>query len=48
MIRALHKRMTYEDRFDRKWRCNVYRFLPGMKRYNRRKFRRKMKSEAIA
>ena len=45
MIRALHKRLTYEDRFDRKWRCNVYRFLPGMKRYNRRQFRRKMKKE---
>lgn len=45
MKRALHKRMTYEDRFDRRYRCNVHRFLPSVKRYNRRQFRRKMKKE---
>jgi hypothetical protein len=38
------RKMTYEDRFDRKYRCNARRFLPHMKRSNRREFRRKLKN----
>ena len=39
------RKMTYEDRFDRKYRCNAHRFLPDMKRSNRREFRRKIKKD---
>ena len=39
------RKMTYEDRFDRKYRCNARRFLPYMKRSNRREFRRKIKKD---
>lgn len=44
-MRAIHKRLTREDRFARKYYCNSYRFLPKMKRMNRKKFRRKIKEE---
>ena len=39
------RKMTFEDRFDRKYRCNAHRFLPDMKRSNRREFRRKIKKD---
>ena len=45
MMRAMHKRMTWEDKFDRKYRCNVYRFLPYMKKSNNKKFRRIIKED---
>jgi len=45
MIRAAHKRLTYEDKFDRKYTCNVYRWLHYVKRANRRKMRRILKQE---
>lgn len=46
-MRAIHKRLTREDRFARKYYCNSYRFLPKMKRMNRKKFRRKIKEEIL-
>ena len=46
VMRAIHKRLTTEDKFARKYYCNSYRFLPKMKRINRKKFRRKIKGES--
>ncbi len=45
MQRGLHKKLTYEDKFDRKYRCNPQRFVGKMKRENRQAFRRKLKRE---
>ena len=42
-MRGLYKKLTHEDKFARKYYCNSYRFLPDMKRRNRRKLRRLMK-----
>lgn len=42
---ALTRRTTFEDRFDRNWRCNPSRFVPKMKRGNRKALRRKLKQE---
>ena len=42
-MRGIYKKLTYEDKFARKYYCNSYRFLPDMKRRNRRKLRRLMK-----
>lgn len=47
-MRAIHKRLTREDRFARKYYCNSYRFLPKMKRMNRKKFRRKIKEVIVS
>lgn len=47
-MRAIHKRLTREDRFARKYYCNSYRFLPKMKRMNRKKFRRKIKEIIVS
>ena len=35
-MRAFHKRLTYEDRFDRKYCCYWKRGAKHIKRYNRR------------
>ncbi len=37
------KKFTFENRFDRKYRCNSYRFRPKIKRFNRKQFRRQVK-----
>ena len=42
-MRSLYKRLTFEDKFARRWYCNAYRFMRAMKTYNRRKMRRIMK-----
>ena len=39
-MKGIYKKLTYEDKFARKYYCNSYRFLPYMKRQNRRKLRR--------
>ncbi len=39
-MRGIYKKLTFEDKFARKFYCNSYRFLPDMKRQNRRKLRR--------
>lgn len=43
--RNLHKKMTSEDKFARKYYCNSYRFVSDMKRRNRKLMRRKLKKE---
>lgn len=43
-IRAYHKRLSYEDSFDRKYCCYWKRGARSIKRYNRRLVRRKLKS----
>lgn len=43
-MRAFHKRLTYEDRFDRKYCCYWKRGAKHIKRYNRRLVRRLIKS----
>lgn len=45
MQRNVHKKMTSEDRFARKYYCNSYRFVHDMKRRNRRALRRQLKRE---
>jgi hypothetical protein len=44
-MRSFHKRMTYEDKFDRKFCCYWKRGAKKIKRYNRKLLRRKLKSE---
>lgn len=39
-MRAYHKRLTYEDKFDRRYACYWKRGAKSVKRYNRRKLRR--------
>lgn len=39
-MKSLYKRMTFEDKFARKYYCNSYRFIRKMKKYNNKKFRR--------
>ena len=46
-MRAIHKRLTFEDKFARKYYCNPYRFTSKMKRFNRRKLRRLMKRNDV-
>jgi len=43
MIRAIHKRLTFEDKFARKYYCNSHRFLPSMKKTNNKKARKILK-----
>lgn len=45
MERNSHKKKTFEDKFDRTYRCNSYRFVKKMKRANNKKFRRLTKEE---
>ena len=42
-MRGIYKKLTFEDKFARKYYCNSYRFLPSMKRRNRKKLRRLLK-----
>ena len=44
-MRAVHRRLTFEDRFARKYYYNSKRFVSDMKRRNRRKLRRILKRE---
>jgi hypothetical protein len=44
-MRAVHKRLTFEDKFARKYYCNSWRFTYDMKRRNRKKLRRLLKQE---
>lgn len=44
-MRNNHKKQTFEDKFDRKYRCNSYRFIGKMKKENNKKFRRISKKE---
>ena len=39
------KKMTFEDRFARKYYCNSYRFVPYMKHKNRKQFRRMVQQD---
>ena len=45
MKRGIHRKLTHEDRFARKYYCNAYRFLHDMKRKNRKQLRRILKRE---
>lgn len=42
-MKGWFKKATFEDKFARKCYCNSYRFVPKMKRDNRKKLRRMMK-----
>ncbi len=44
-MRAVHKRLTFEDKFARKYYCNSYRFVGSMKKRNRKQLRRILKKE---
>lgn len=44
-MRNNYKKQTFEDKFDRKYRCNSYRFIGKMKKENNKKFRRISKKE---
>ena len=37
--------MTSEDKFARKFYCNSHRFVPDMKKRNRKRMRRELKKE---
>ena len=43
-MRIPTKKMTYEDKFDRTWRCNPERFMKKVKKANRKKMRRELKN----
>lgn len=47
MNRGLHRKLTREDRFARRFYCNAQRFLRDMKRRNRRLLRRKLRKEEL-
>ena len=38
-------RKFYEDKFARKFSCNLHRFVPDMKKRNRKRMRRELKRE---
>ena len=42
-MKGIYKKLTYEDKFARKYYCNSYRFLPDMKRRNRKRLRKTLK-----
>lgn len=42
---GIYKKLTFEDKFARKYYCNSRRFLPYMKRKNRKTLRRIIKQE---
>lgn len=44
MNRNLHKKLTFEDKFARKYYCNSYRFIKKMKKANNKKLRKKIKT----
>lgn len=39
-MKSLHKKMSEEDKFARKYYCNSYRFVSKMKKQARKKFRK--------
>ena len=46
-MKGIYKRMTSEDKFDRRFRCNAYRFVSKAKRKNRKLLRRIIKKEIL-
>lgn len=44
-MRSEHKKITYEDKFDRKYACYFERAKPKIKRINNKKARRIFKEE---
>ena len=46
-MRSVYKKLTYEDKFSRNFGCNVRRWLPYIKKSNRKKARRLLKQEAV-
>jgi len=46
-MRNYIKKLTFEDRFARKYYCNSYRFVSKIKRKNRKLLRRLLKGEII-
>jgi len=45
LIRGMSKKMSFEDRFARKYQCNSYRFVTSMKKENNTHFRNLLKEE---
>ena len=45
MNRNTYKKLTWEDKFARKYYCNSWRFASDMKQRNRKALRRKLKEE---
>ena len=43
MNKGIYKKLTFENRFDRKYRCNASRFVSDMKQRNRKELRRRLK-----
>ena len=43
MNKGIYKKLTFENRFDRKYRCNTSRFVSDMKQRNRKELRRRLK-----
>ena len=43
MKKGIYKKLTFENRFDRKYRCNASRFVSDMKQRNRKELRRRLK-----
>ena len=43
-MRAIHRRLTYEDKFDRKYACYWKRGARKIKKFNRKLLRRKIKN----
>jgi len=44
-MKSLFKKLSFEDKFARKFYCNAWRFIKKMKRRNRRTARRAIKQE---
>lgn len=44
-MRNEYKKLTFEDKFARKYYCNSWRFSSDMKKRNRKEYRRKLKVE---
>lgn len=44
-MRGSHKKLTFEDRFARKYYANSERFVGKMKKSNNKKLRRELKKE---
>ena len=42
-MKNLHKKLSNEDKFARKFYCNAHRFISKMKKVNNKKVRRKLK-----
>lgn len=47
-MKSIHKRLTFEDKFARKFYCNSYRFTNKVKKANRKKMRRILKDNLKA